>query len=147
LGLDSAGPWLIAAIKRLDCASSSLDLVALGSGAKLLVLAKSIEVFTFVQPVTFCLPPVCCASLSVQAVSSLRLPESNSGAGVAQAWWAVKNSGNLGESRFGPDFTRAFVISMIVEFVAGIGKMRGFLGCALRSNLGMTPSFAGGADV
>jgi len=61
LGLDSAGQWLNAAIKRLDCASSSLIHLVSGVGreAHLLPLIENTVL-----------------SVSLQARPQLRLPES-----------------------------------------------------------------------
>ena len=74
LGLDSAGPWLFAVIKRLDCAPSSLCSPFGAQVRSFLPLSKNTVLFT-----------------SVQASSSLRLPESINDCAIVQPAWPVKN--------------------------------------------------------
>jgi hypothetical protein len=74
LGLDSAGPWLFAVIKRLDCAPSSLCSPFGAKVRSFLPLSKITVLFTFVQ-----------------ASSSLRLPETTNDCAIVQPAEPVKN--------------------------------------------------------
>jgi len=81
LGLDSAGPWLVAVIKRLDCAPSSLSSPYGAKVRSFVLLSKNTALSTFVQ-----------------AGSSLRLPESINGRRIMQPARPVKNLGFLLET-------------------------------------------------